>query len=178
MTKLFGCTERIAKDEPRIHALGNLDELNSWIGFCTALAGESERELQHILRSLQEDIFTIQAIVAGAPKKLHNDRLAYLEEVIADIESEIEPIHAFTIPGATVISGALDVGRTIARRTERSVVAVSDEALCTGIVPYLNRLSSALFALARLVPHRAGIKEEAPRYGLEDSGTVHAHARN
>jgi len=163
-TKLFGCTERIAKDEPRVQALGNLDELNSWIGLCAAHAIESERELQGTLRSFQEDLFVIQAIVAGAPKVLPHGRVVHLESVIAKIETEIEPIHSFTIAGATVLSGALDVGRTIARRAERSLVSLNDESLRKNVIPYLNRLSSALFALARLVAHRADVKEQSPHY--------------
>ncbi len=161
-TKLFGCTERIAKDEPRVHALGNLDELNSWIGFCAALS--CEEKFAHILRTFQEDLFVIQAMLAGAPKALTRDRTGYLESVIAEVEGEIDPIHSFTIPGATVVSGALDVGRTIARRTERSIVALNDAALRESVIPYLNRLSSALFALARLVARRAEVKEQSPRY--------------
>lgn len=162
-TKLFGCTERIAKDELRIHALGNLDELNSWIGFCAAMT-ISERELDHALREIQQDLFVIQAMVAGAPKALTNERRTYLEAVIAGVESEIDPIHSFTLPGATLIAGALDVGRAIARRAERSVVSLHDELLQTEVIPYLNRLSSVLFALARLVVHRAHVKEQSPHY--------------
>lgn len=162
-TKLFGCTERIAKDEPRVHALGNLDELNSWLGFCAAMT-ISEKELDHALREIQQDLFVIQAMVAGAPKALTSERRTYLEAMIANIETEIEPIHSFTIPGATQLSGALDVGRTIARRTERSIVSLHDESLLPQVIPYLNRLSSALFALARLAAHRAHVKEQSPHY--------------
>lgn len=162
-TKLFGCTERIAKDELRIHALGNLDELNSWIGFCAAMT-ISERELDHALREIQQDLFVIQAMVAGAPKALRGERRTSLEAVIASVESEIDPIHSFTLPGATLIVGALDVGRTIARRAERSVVSLHDESLQAEVIPYLNRLSSVLFALARLAAHRAHVKEQSPRY--------------
>ena len=161
-TKLFGCTERIAKDEPRIHALGNLDELNSWIGFCAALSCDAQFE--QILRTIQQDLFIVQAMLAGAPKALSRDRVMYLESVIADVESEIEPIHSFTIPGATVASGALDIGRTVARRTERSIVSLNDLVLLESVIPFLNRLSSVLFAFARLAAHRAHIKEQAPRY--------------
>ncbi|OGG59763.1 ATP:cob(I)alamin adenosyltransferase [Candidatus Kaiserbacteria bacterium RIFCSPHIGHO2_01_FULL_56_24] len=164
-TKLFGCTERIAKDEPRVQSLGNIDELNSWLGFCAASAAEGgEDEIAQALRDIQNDLFVIQAILAGAPKVLGDGRVAYLETLIADVECEIEPIRSFTIPGTTVLGGALDVGRTIARRAERSIVSLRDETLQSGVIPYLNRLSSVLFALARLAAHRAGVKEEVPRY--------------
>lgn len=164
-TKLFGCAERIAKSDARVHALGNIDELNSWLGLCAALSCEKgEEDIARALRDIQNDLFVIQAALAGAPKVLTPDRLTYLETRIAEVESEIEPIHSFTIPGTTVLSGALDVGRTIARRAERSVISIEDASLQSSIVPYLNRLSSVLFALARLVAHRAGVKEKAPSY--------------
>lgn len=162
-TKLFGCTERIAKDEPRVRALGDLDELNSWIGYCAALSDERGAGVASILRRIQNDLFVVQALLAGAPKLLSNERIAYLEAIIADVESEIEPIRSFTLPGATIVGGALDVGRTIARRAERSLIPLDGEVRASA-VPYLNRLSSVLFALARLVTYRSGIKERSPLY--------------
>lgn len=163
-TKLFGCTDRIAKDEPRVQALGNVDELNSWIGWCAALSDEKSAGIAAPLRAMQNDLFLVQAFLAGAPKVLARDRVTFLESLIADVESEIEPIRSFTIPGATMLGGALDVGRTIARRAERSLVSLHDDSLQESVIPYLNRLSSALFALARLTAHRAHIKEQAPSY--------------
>lgn len=164
-TKLFGCSKRIVKSDDRVHSLGNIDELNSWLGFCAALSDErGEGEVAIVLREIQNDLFVIQAAIAGAPKELSRDRLVRLEAFIADVEAKIEPICSFTIPGATMLSGALDVGRTIARRAERSLVSLEDESLRASVVPYCNRLSSALFALARLVARHAGIKEQAPRY--------------
>lgn len=164
-TKLFGCAERIAKSDARVHCLGNVDELNSWLGYCAALSGErGEVGIAHSLREIQNDLFVIQACLAGAPKALGSERLSRLEEEIACIEAEIEPICSFTIPGATVLGGALDVGRTIVRRTERSLVSLEEGELRASIIPYINRLSSVLFALARLTAHRANVKEQAPRY--------------
>lgn len=163
-TQLYVASERIPKDTPRIDALGNLDELNSWLGYCAAVAYVQERKLKRIVRTVQEDLFVIQAMLAGAPKTLGRERVGYLESIIAKVEKEIAPIRSFTIPGATMLSGALDVGRTIARRAERSVIALHDETLVENAIPYLNRLSSLLFALARLSAHRAGVKEPHPSY--------------
>ncbi len=164
-TRLFGCTDRIAKDDSRVQSLGEIDELNSWLGFCAASAREKgEEHMMHALREIQNDLFVIQAMLAGAPKTLDPGRVTYLESRIADIESEIEPIYSFTIPGATLLGSTLDVGRSIARRAERSVVTLHDKALLPGVIPYLNRLSSTLFAFARLVAHRTHVKEQAPRY--------------
>lgn len=161
-TGLYGCTGRIAKTDARIEALGSLDELNSWIGLCRASTSSHESFIRDALRSFQEDLFTIQAVVAGAGKSLAVHRVAHLESIIARVEAEIDHIRSFTVTGATTLSATLDVARTLARRTERAVIA---DGITQGeILPYLNRLSSALFALARLAAHRAGVKEQAPSY--------------
>jgi len=166
-TRIFACGERIPKSAQRIEALGNLDELNSLIGFCAALAQERLPELEKTLRKFQQDLFTIQAAVAGAPKKLREEALSELEAFVSKVEREIEPIHSFIVPGATIVSGSLDLARSLARRTERSVVVLSEENKNDSyghLLPYLNRLSSALFAAARLAAKRAGAKEEHPSY--------------
>lgn len=162
-TKLFGCDDRVAKSDPRIEALGELDELNCHIGLCGAHAAANCPELLKPLRDMQERLFIIQAAVAGAPQKLDEKALPELESFIAYVETQIDPITAFIIPGATVLSGELDVARTVARRTERKVVALKDASL-DSLIPYLNRLSSALFAAARLVSKRAGANEYNPHY--------------
>ena len=83
------------------------------------------------------------------------------------IEKEIPPITGFSIAGGTELSALLDVARTLARRAERRLVAVA-EANLRELAPetkaYMNRLSSLLFALARLANHFAGVAEENPRY--------------
>lgn len=164
-TKLFGCTERIAKSEARVHALGMIDELNSWLGLCRALADErGEKTVAATLCEIQNDLFTIQAALAGAPKVLDPEKLVWLEKIIAEIEVQLEPIHSFTIPGSTLLGGALDVGRTITRRAERHCVALEEFPERASIIPYLNRLSSVLFALARLAARRAGVRELSPTY--------------
>lgn len=168
-TKLYGCDERMGKDDMRIEALGNVDELNSWVGLCAAQAS-GEIGIQENLQRVQEDLFIIQAVLAGAPKALLPSSLAFLESLIAEVEKEIPPIHSFTIPGATVLSAHLDVARTIARRAERSLVSLHDDSLAANVIPYLNRLSSALFALARLTAHRAGAQEISPTYHISRAG--------
>ncbi len=162
-TKLYDSTERIHKDDTRIEALGNVDELNSWIGLCAAEV-EGDDSMRAQLREMQEDLFIMQAQLAGAPKALPPSSLAFLESLINDVEKEIPPIHSFTIPGATVLSAHLDVARTIARRAERSLVSLHDKSLAGNVIPYVNRLSSALFAFARLAAFQAGMKENSPSY--------------
>lgn len=87
--------------------------------------------------------------------------------MIDTIENELPPIKTFFISGGTELSALFDIARTIARRAERRLVEVSKESkVKTGADShaYLNRLSSLLYALARLINHRSGINEESPKY--------------
>lgn len=164
-TKLFGCTERIAKAEAIVEALGSIDEVNCHIGLCRAyarVAGMSD--VCEVLLSIQEDVFIIQAQCAGAPKKLSAERVIALESAIRAVEPEIPPITSFIVPGATPLSAHLDVARTVTRRAERALTKIQDEYLRAQLIPYINRLSSLLFAYARLIAHRERATETAPLY--------------
>lgn len=164
-TKVFGCNLRLPKYALQVEALGDLDELNCQIGLCAAHAHKRDPALESILRVIQEHLFCIQACVAGAQKELPEKALSVLEEFITDAERELPSLHSFIVPGATVLSGALDVARAVARRTERRVAEFerSNPELPV-LLPYLNRLSSALFAAARLAALRSKVVEHAPRY--------------
>ena len=96
-----------------------------------------------------------------------------VEKIINQAEKELPPIKSFFVAGGTMLGASLDQARTVARRAERAVVraclptgTAADNNLKLGpaTLPYLNRLSSLLYALARLANHRAGVKEEAPTY--------------
>ncbi len=164
-TKTFGCDQqRISKSSELPEALGALDELNAFLGFVKVRAGEGR--IAGALRDAQEVLFIIQAGVAGADKRVGAHALQQTEELIGGIEKEIPPITGFSIAGGTELSALLDVARTLARRAERRLIALERAA---GRLPpetksYMNRLSSLLFALARLANHQAGVAEEAPRY--------------
>jgi len=165
-TKLFGCDqERIAKSSEVPEALGALDELNAFIGFVKMHLGAPER-ITNGLREVQEALFIIQAEVAGSDKRLREGAAEAVGELVNEIEKEIPPITGFSIAGGTELSAKLDVARTIARRAERRVTAaaLAGRAVSEPTKAYLNRLSSLLFAYARLANHLAGVKEENPRY--------------
>lgn len=165
-TKLFGCSqERIAKSSAVPEALGALDELNAFVGFVKMHSGAPER-ITKGLRDVQEALFIVQAEVAGADKHTEEGSAEALGEAVNEIEKEIPPVAGFSIAGGTELSAKLDVARTIARRAERRVTAAA-AAGCAVSDPtkaYLNRLSSLLFAYARLANHLAGIPEENPKY--------------
>lgn len=171
-TKTFGCDQRISKSSNIAEALGSLDEINSFTGVCKAKARDDDFLVldssgEALLHQVQEDLFIIQAQVAGADKKIEIEKVKWLEDIVDGIEKTLPPITTFLISGTTELSANFDYARTVARRAERRVVAVSEEGL-TKILPetlaYLNRLSSLLYALARLSAYKSGIKESAPDY--------------
>lgn len=162
-TSVFGAPGTISKTSAVIEALGALDELNSLLGVCRA---HCPSDVSPLLHEFQQDLFIIQAQLAGAPKEMPSFKIEKLEEKIAAIEAALPPIKTFFIPGATEAGAFLDLARTVARRAERRVVAHQETG---ALVPettlhYMNRLSSALYALARQVNHSSGITEEPPTY--------------
>ncbi len=177
-TKTFGCDQqRISKSSELPEALGTLDELNSFLGLAKVRAkqvqdsgvkiGKRIYTTSRILRDVQETLFIVQAEVAGAPKKVGKAKVTEVEKIIAAVEAEIPPVTAFSIAGGTELSAMLDVARTLSRRAERRVVSVHElgiRKLSDNTRSYLNRLSSLLFALARLANHKSGIEEEHPSY--------------
>ena len=177
-TKTFEKTkDRISKASPLPEALGTLDELNSFVGLARAMArrmeepivpiGKRRYAVSALLREVQENLFIVQAEVAGAPKKVGKAKVTKVELIVNTIETLIPPITSFSVAGGTELSAVLDVARTLARRAERRVVGVKEEGLRTvskHTLAYLNRLSSLLFALARYSNTAAGVAEENPRY--------------
>jgi len=166
-TTAFGCNQqRISKSSELPEALGSLDELNAFLGFVKMCAVDSPR-ITEAIREIQESLFIIQAETAGADKKLKDGTVERVSEAINEIEKEIPKITGFSIAGGTELSAMLDVARTLARRAERRIIAVKEMSLrdlSPETLAYMNRLSSLLFALARLANHLAGVKEENPRY--------------
>lgn len=170
-TKTYGCDQRISKSSAVAEALGALDEINSFLGLVKvkskdagALGGKS---IESLIHELQESLFSVQAEVAGADKRIKGEKVKELEELIATAEKELPPIKTFFISGGTELGALLDISRTIARRAERRVVKVKEEGsvdVGADTLSFLNRLSSILYALARLTNHRSGIKESAPSY--------------
>lgn len=149
---------RAPKASPRFVAVGDADEAQAAIGLARAEAPSASR-LDAILMAVERDLWVLMAelatddadrpkLVAGA-SLVSAPMVAALEAVIDEIGSLFEPPHEFVVPGQDRASALLDVARTVVRRAERSAstVAASDSF----VVPYLNRLSSVLWTLARWV---------------------------
>jgi cob(I)alamin adenosyltransferase len=166
-TTAFGCNQqRISKSSELPEALGALDELNAFLGLVKMRAIDSPR-IATAIREIQESLFIIQAETAGADKRVGKDTVLQVEKLVKEIEKEIPPIKGFSIAGGTELSALLDVARTLARRAERRIIAVKEMSLrdlSDETMAYMNRLSSLLFALARLANHLSGVAEENPKY--------------
>ncbi|KND48494.1 MAG: hypothetical protein AB200_02055 [Parcubacteria bacterium C7867-005] len=171
-TKTFGCDQRVSKSSSIAEALGSLDEINSYLGICKVKSKESgftlgDKTFEEIVHMLQENLFTVQAEIAGADKFITPDKVTLVENLINQAEGEMPPIKTFFISGGSELGACFDVARTIARRAERRVVGVSEEKIVLPkkeTLSFMNRLSSILYALARLSNHKSGIKETAPSY--------------
>ncbi len=173
-TKTFGCNQRISKSSTIAEALGSLDEINSFLGLLKVkstevifLIEDKSINLAETINRIQQDLFTIQAELAGAPKTIAEEKVKWLEFIINDIEKSLPPITTFFVSGGTELASLSDIARTIARRAERRVVGVVDEGkiiISKETLAYLNRLSSILYAFARMANHNASIIEESPKY--------------
>ncbi len=173
-TKTFGCDQRVSKSSSIAEALGSLDEINSFLGLIKIKsagmlfqAPELTINIPEAVDRIQQDLFIIQAELAGADKTIIEEKVKWLESMIDNIEKMLPPIKSFFVSGGVELAALSDVARTIARRAERRVTGVSEEGMRKVgdyTKAYLNRLSSVLYAFARGFNHIGGIKEEAPRY--------------
>jgi len=179
-TKLFNCPDgaRLPKSDLIFEVLGVLDELNSLIGYSKSLSLKSKNKIkiglksfsyEEILETLQQNLFCIQAEVGGANIHLKKEHILFLEDTIKEIEKIIPPIKSFILTGGGELSAYIDINRTIARKAERQLVLLHNNKKNKQIInkeslTYLNRLSSVLYALARLINHQEGFIEKNPKY--------------
>lgn len=172
-TKLFDSEpgKRASKTSPIFECLGMLDEFNTLVGWCKAGCPEDlvaqEQKVKMLLHDVQNHLFTLQAEVAGAPKSIPLSSVEALGVLINRIEGEMPPIKTFLVPGGTELSSRLDIARAVARRAERRLVTLHESGereVSASSRAYANRLSSLLYALTRLVNHRAGVAEDPPAY--------------
>ena len=166
-TGLFG-GGRVQKDDPRVEAYGDVDELNAVLGLARAM--EPMPRIDEILVPMQRDLFSIGALLATpdlekmekhlSKASIDERRISDLERAIDQCEQELEPLKAFIIPGGSRKGAVLHVARTVCRRAERRVVHLQRDVEIPGLVViYLNRLSDLLFMLARLANVRSGAGE-------------------
>lgn len=163
-TGLFG-GGRVGKDDPRVEAYGEVDELNAVLGLARA---EGLGKMDALTQSLQDQLFTVGSILATpkdskAASHIPHVREAWItamEQAIDGFDTELPPLTNFILPGGSKAAAALHLARTICRRTERCVVPLHRMGLVDAdVVVYLNRLSDLLFTMARYANLQAGVKD-------------------
>jgi cob(I)alamin adenosyltransferase len=198
-TRLVGGGE-VAKDSPRVDAYGTIDELNSVIGLARVFNGEAlgtgdptksargsgaravraagaqqaARELDEVLRCLQNELFDVGSELATPPGGEYPGMFVVgasdvtaLEKRIDRCQKDLAPLKSFILPGGGRVGAFLHQARTVCRRAERDVLRLSRvETVSPDVVKYLNRLSDLLFVLARWIAQQADQPEYLWERGL------------
>jgi cob(I)alamin adenosyltransferase len=163
-TSLFDGT-RTTKDDPRVDAYGEVDELNAWLGLVRAAGLDATLDAEVV--RLQRDLFALGAQLADPADKLAprvtkaviaDADVERLEQLIDRLEDELPPLRRFILAGGTPAGAAVHVARTVCRRAERRMIALSPP-VDSVLIRYVNRLSDLLFVLARVVNKRGGVPE-------------------
>lgn len=161
----LGDGSRISKTSTRINVIGEIDELNSWVGVLSAELG-SKDEHQAILSQIQHDLFDLggELCVPGY-KALAPSMLEELENKLVEINEILPPLKDFILPGGSKAASYCHMARSVGRRAERSIVALENEEKEDGkevsslALQYLNRLSDFFFVLARYLARKDGGQE-------------------
>lgn len=166
--------ERVDKDQPRIAAYGDLDELNSVVGIVRASLAqppyggtEAALRLDTMLALVQQELFDLGSELATPPAaeypqmvRVGEQQVDCLEKFIDELQGELEPLTSFVLPGGGPAAALLHLARTVCRRAERLVTTLVKEAQ-TGpwTARYLNRLSDLFFVQARWIALKTGHSE-------------------
>lgn len=171
-TRLAG-GQQVWKDSLRVEAYGTIDELNASVGVVRVINADMKEEsqaaqrLEDELRWVQNKLFDVGSILATAPGQTFKNMpqvavqdVIRLEKLIDRCQKDLKPLKEFILPGGGKVSGFLHQARTVCRRAERLCVALSKtEPVDPTIIKFVNRLSDALFVLARWVATTQGEPE-------------------
>ncbi|MBC8375407.1 MAG: cob(I)yrinic acid a,c-diamide adenosyltransferase [FCB group bacterium] len=153
--------EEVSKDSLWVTAYGEVDELNSIVGF--ALTQEPDTMSAQILSDIQHTLFDLGGELASAGMitgLIAQQQVKALEQHIDQINADLPPLEEFILPGGSTSAAALHLARTVCRRAERVIITLDQtEAIAPEIIQYMNRLSDLLFVMARHENHLAGNQE-------------------
>ena len=151
----LGDGSRVPKNSQRVHALGEIDELNSAIG--VLLVEELSADMRAALADIQHDLFDLGGEVCiPGQTSMSEARVAHLETLLDGYNRDLPPLKEFILPGGTRAASLAHLARTVCRRAERALVSLARaEPVGTAALKYLNRLSDLLFVLGRAL-NRAG----------------------
>jgi len=162
----LGGGQRISKDSLRVTAYGTVDELNSAIGVAIA-HGLSER-LAEVLRTIQNELFHLGSDLCFYEEdkqkynipQIEQRHIDGLEQLIDEMNQVVGPLENFVLPGGSIGAAHLHLARTLCRRAERDCVSLAyKEKIGVLVITYLNRLSDALFVMARYENKMRGVPE-------------------
>lgn len=163
----LGDGTRVAKDSPRIAALGELDELNSALG--CVMAESLPRPVSEALAAVQNHLFDLggEVCIPGRAA-MGAAHVARIEEALEALNAELPPLREFVLPGGTRAAAACHLARAVCRRAERALVALSHaEPVSAVSLQYMNRLSDLLFVCARTINRAAASGEPQWKPGVE-----------
>jgi cob(I)alamin adenosyltransferase len=161
---------RVEKDDARVAAYGELDELSAVLGL--ARAHGLQAPIAQLVARVQEELFTLGSQLAAveaaaanpAIPRVRPEWVTALEREIDTADTELPALRSFVLAGGSLAGAFLHLARTVCRRAERSIVTLArSEGVDPQLLAYVNRLSDWLFTLARLANHRAGTPEPAWR---------------
>jgi len=166
--------ERVAKSHRRIEACGDVDELSCILGACAASLPDDQREVKEEIAAIQGDLFILGARLATTPRSpaagllapFPQERTEALAQATERLDRGLPVLQGFVIPGGHSSAAWAHVARAVCRRAERHVVRLfldpeetEAAAEVDTVIPYLNRLSGYLFALARHCNDASGVPE-------------------
>lgn len=165
-TSLIGGT-KVSKSHRRIEAYGTVDELNSFTGLC--IDHLNAANISHVLREVQDRLFTIGSSLACDPDKetklkipdLHEEDINLLEKEMDKMDEVLAPMKSFILPGGHVTVSTLHIARCVCRRAERCCVRMEKKGddVPELIIKYLNRLSDYFFVLGRYAARQLAVEE-------------------
>lgn len=172
--------DRVGKDHQRIRSYGDVDELNATVGMLRAELARSRCAAEHVeltaridgeLGRIQQELFNLGAELSTprpegesedwTPKlAVHAHHVTRLENEIDGHNDVLEPLRSFVLPGPSAVASVCHLARTVCRRAEREIVALSRiEPVRAEAIHYVNRLSDYLFVLSRSITHAQGDAE-------------------
>lgn len=168
-TSLFG-GKRVSKSDIRVEAYGTIDELNSMLGIVVSQISNHKSQITKVKKELeiiQQDLFAIGSYLASPEIKDQRlkikdlpKRVEEFEKLIDRLTEKLPKLQNFILPGGGRAGAQLHLARTVCRRTERRIIALSKkESVDTGVIMYFNRLSDLLFTMARYMNHIEKKKE-------------------
>lgn len=147
----LGVNERIAKDSLRIQSIGDIDELNSFMGLLIEAVPKDSPRLSY-LKQIQHDLFDLGGELAMPEYTLLDEAIVdQLESEIDTLNADLEPLKNFILPGGNEMAARAHVARSVCRRAERTLVSFNHQESHPHLLAqtYLNRLSDFLFVLSR-----------------------------